>query len=56
VDWPARLQERLSALTPQQVQAVAKKYLANPLVVTVITPQPDAFPDATHLETLQELK
>ncbi len=43
VNWPRTLKAKLQAITPEQVRAVARKYLSGGLVVTVITPQPEQF-------------
>ncbi|MBN1942542.1 MAG: insulinase family protein [Phycisphaerae bacterium] len=59
VDWPRTLEAKLKAVTPQQVQAEAKRLIDTGLVVTVITPQPECFSDETiekAEEQMEEVK
>lgn len=44
-DWSRKLEGQLRELTPEDVHAVAKKYLSSPPVITVITPQPELLSD-----------
>jgi zinc protease len=48
-DWPREMESRMRELTPEDVHAVAKKYLSVPPVVTVITPEPAALSDDAHV-------
>jgi zinc protease len=43
-DWSKGYADRIMAIGLQEVQAVAKKILAAPATVTIITSQPDKFP------------
>jgi len=45
-DAQSRLEQAYRAVTPQDVRRVAGKYLAAPLVTTVVTPAPDAVKPA----------
>lgn len=48
LDWTEKLEKELRALSPEQVQSVAKKYLSGGYVTTVITPLPDALEEGTN--------
>lgn len=53
-DWSSRLEGELRKFTPEEVQAVAKKYFAGPEVVTVVTPKPELLTGAEEAKTMQE--
>jgi zinc protease len=52
-DYSARLEGELRKLTPEEVQAVAKKYFTGKYVVTVVTPKPELL-DGAEIEQAQQ--
>ena len=56
VDWPRKLRPKLRAVTPRQVRDAARKYLGGDYVVTIITPAPNEFPEATVVEDPRQVE
>jgi zinc protease len=52
VDWPREMEQRLRAITPEQVRDAARAYLAGGHVIVVTTPKPELFDGATLVESI----